>query len=344
MSDEELIEIRNRISELEASSASHTEDINANTELTREHVRNIHTRSHNQAEKVEKEIAELRNLIQGNAISDLNHYSVNENRISELREGMLEIETSFITKLKPLKEDIKYIKQWQEGDCDIKEVLRELNQIVKGINYDLSIRNIFGQDIYNHYSERLAENEAMFKGDRQPGGTGKDSGGEKETNHYSEGDKKNIDYLIKEREVLSRFNPENLSENRIRTKEELERLEGISAEESYMGEDDKPPESTCKHLFEIRGEFEVCTKCGYISNKRIEPREDFYLPDLNAPGLILSGVFKNYIENAYKKLFPDNPPVKREDLQWLYHMINVESNFFDEYPKLKRIKEAYGIE
>ena len=46
----------------------------------------------------------------------------------------------------------------------IKEVLRELNQVVKGINYDLSIRKLFDNNIYNHYSERLAENEKKLDG------------------------------------------------------------------------------------------------------------------------------------------------------------------------------------
>ena len=36
---------------------------------------------------------------------------------------------------------------------------------------------------------------------------------------------------VEKREKLSRFNPENLSENRIRTKEQLERLEGVDPRE-----------------------------------------------------------------------------------------------------------------
>jgi len=72
-----------------------------------------------------------------------------------------------------LKEQIDYAYRVSEGIDKflalsriktLEKVLRELNQIVKGINYDLNIRKLFGSDIYNHYSERLAENERKLEG------------------------------------------------------------------------------------------------------------------------------------------------------------------------------------
>ena len=71
-----------------------------------------------------------------------------------------------------LKEQVEQLKGYTYNQSDdkwhtinnIEEVLRELNQIVKGINYDLNIRKLFGSDIYNHYSERLAENERKLEG------------------------------------------------------------------------------------------------------------------------------------------------------------------------------------
>jgi len=51
-----------------------------------------------------------------------------------------------------------------------RDVLRELNQIVKGINYDLSVRKIFEPNIYNHYSERLAELGRKLSGGKKPKG------------------------------------------------------------------------------------------------------------------------------------------------------------------------------
>lgn len=54
-------------------------------------------------DKIFKEIAELRNLIQGNANSDLNHYSINENRISKLREKQKADTIGFRAALKDIR-------------------------------------------------------------------------------------------------------------------------------------------------------------------------------------------------------------------------------------------------
>lgn len=132
----------------------------------------------------------------------------------------------------------------------------------------------------------------------------------KPPNHYSEGDKENVNYLIKERDS-ERFNPKNLSENRIRTKEQLERLEGVPFE------DDDHPDSK-KEWVNWKGSVD--------SSKPPEP-----ITEISLDGETIYN--KKMLEKLGWKL------MKREKIEfWRKELLNKTDEV------LKSMREVLGIE
>ena len=86
--------------------------------------------------------------------------------IAELRELSSVRRNELRDQLTELKEAFEKREEHQFHDysilTNIKEVLRELNQIVKGLAFDINSEGILTAFLYTHYRDRLQENEAKL--------------------------------------------------------------------------------------------------------------------------------------------------------------------------------------
>ena len=150
-------QLKKKIEELEASSASHTEKLDTHRdyhvnykdvledkiEILEKIVQDrkeydLYLAKGGLIEQMIEQIAELRNLIQGNAISDLNHYEANDREIREL------------------KEEIKRFKEYEEMIQDIHdEDIRKLKVVLRELIKDYKIKHSTSRDVADKLLEKL---------------------------------------------------------------------------------------------------------------------------------------------------------------------------------------------
>lgn len=271
-------------------------------------------------DSLEKDIAELRESIKNHSgesyTATIHNLGI---QLNELKDGVHEAIYRTILNKEVMLDDLKFkidnlpdndLKKHYEGlleKLDMTEKKEPYKFCKKCFNFRIPIDNN-GDPYPDCDKEEYLTNEDRLFINKCSQFIKK--GSKTESNHYSEGDTKNINYLIKKRDSKKASGGEKVRS---------------AAHTEYE----------CISCGKPMKKGDICPIC-----KPPEPK--YYLPDLNAPGLILSGVFKNYIENTYKKLFPDNPPVKREDLQFLCDKMFDDLKFGDT-TKIDKIKEAYKI-
>ncbi len=296
-----------------------------------------------------KEIAELRNLIQGNAISDLNHYEELKNKLDVWRNEA----NNTLNELKEHLEQHDSINGLQNTIIyPIKEVLRELikglkdgrkslyfyNGLLEKLDGKKNLSKTFNPTIpdplnCSHRSTVIKDGieKCIFCGD-----TIKDSDGSEKKDVSM---REVAEFCDKEVDKIEASGGEN-------SREYCSSMEGGESIHIASPNDSKPPEPKCKcDSCWKKGNYEVfmcptiekCITTRDYSPKGPKPRKNDSIKN------ITMSVIKEFNKGLLGEGM-DFLMIKRVDLQRLIELIEGYTGYEPEIEEIKRIKEEYGIE